>query len=72
MLPTVMTRLEYAPGVGAGASVWCSSRYTSSTRRVKPCSSARAANAREFLKENPELRVEIENKVRTELGVLPP
>jgi recombination protein RecA len=26
-------------------------------------------NAREFLKENPELRVEIENKVRTELGV---
>jgi recombination protein RecA len=26
-------------------------------------------NAREFLRENPELRVEIENKVRTELGV---
>jgi len=26
-------------------------------------------NAREFLKENPELRMEIENKVRTELGV---
>ncbi len=26
-------------------------------------------NAREFLKENPELRVEIENKVRAELGV---
>ncbi len=26
-------------------------------------------NSREFLRENPELRVEIENKVRTELGV---
>jgi recombination protein RecA len=26
-------------------------------------------NAREFLKENPELAVEIENKVRTELGI---
>ncbi len=26
-------------------------------------------NSREFLRENPELRVEMENKVRTELGV---
>src|SRR5690606_25679725 len=26
-------------------------------------------NSREFLRENPDLRVEIENKVRTELGV---
>jgi recombination protein RecA len=26
-------------------------------------------NSREFLRENPDLRLEIENKVRTELGV---